>query len=123
MRHSPHWKRQELSCDRSLAYHRGLADEADLGDDDVVSDGADDIPSADEDDEEEMLIAAPIVYARDLPWSRRDVALATLETVLWCAASTCIALGPSVASPCAVSALFAACTLGPFAREPSHECR
>lgn len=111
MRHSPHYKRQEASYDRALPYHRGLADEADVGDDDDIGDdGADDIPSADEDDEEEMLIAAPMVYARDLPWSRRELALATLETVLWCAASTCIALGPRVASPCAVTAMVFAFT-------------
>jgi hypothetical protein len=110
MRHSPHYKRHEASYDRTLPYHRGLADEADIGDEDDVSDNADDIPSADEDDEEEMLIAAPMVYARDLPWTRHEVILSLLETALWCTASTCIALGPRVASPCAVTAMFSAFT-------------
>lgn len=106
MRHSPHYRREPLPSN-NRADHRSLAYAAD---DDVDDDYDDDdgIPSADEDDdEEEMLIASPIVYARDLAWTRREFAWAAALIVLWCASSTCITFGPHVAHPFAAAAAFA----------------
>ena len=99
MRHSPH-------------YHPNPLDDALFDDDKHADDG---IPSADEDDEEELLVAHPVVFKRAL-WTRRTAIEASLCLAAWCLSSAFFAFMPRMAAPFFATAIcMAALWLGSFA--------
>lgn len=78
-------------------YHAAL-DDALFDDDDDDDDAIDNIPSADEDEEDELLIANPVLFKRAL-WTRRTAVEATVCFAAWCLSGSIIAFVPQSQTP------------------------